>query len=344
MDHSKKQADPVSQMETIPAVKALMQELKAGLSKYWKTADTILGLSGVTLAAPSKDYFTLDKNFFSLLFLYSFHRAGIPHARRILYAATLQCLRGMVTGCDNLLDDEYKKTLETDIPETGFRFRSVIDIMVSDRVLFQVLIEASRQNEITLEQVVTATSSSMKTMTRSGVQEASEEAGIATILEPNDLLQKVHHYKTGILFQCPWDIPMAIEDFTDVDIAPLMKGLYQIGMGCQIMDDMVDFRSDLERKRHNFLVALIYHGSHSPETDRLCDLIALRDRQPLQIDLAGDFPNGLMEASAIAHQFLESGLDLLFSEEHQPLAKPAIQFLEKKIGINHLIPGKADDL
>lgn len=51
--------------------------------------------------------FSLQNNFFSMLFLYSYFRAGIKPRRRILYAATLQCLRGMVTGCDNLLDTEF---------------------------------------------------------------------------------------------------------------------------------------------------------------------------------------------------------------------------------------------
>ena len=82
----------------------------------------------------------MENNFFSALFLYSYHRAGIARSRRIIYAIVNQCLRGLVTGCDNILDDEYKKTLETDLPEQGVRFRSVVDIMVSDRVLFEILL------------------------------------------------------------------------------------------------------------------------------------------------------------------------------------------------------------
>ena len=142
-----------------------------------KSRTTFFRQSGVTLNAPGEDDFSFEKNFFSLLFLYSFYRANLPKSRRILYATTLQCLRGMVTGCDNLLDDEYKMTLDSDIPQTGLRFRSVIDIMVSDRVLFQVLLEAGRRQEIGVDQVVAATAASMKTMTRSGLQEASRKQG-----------------------------------------------------------------------------------------------------------------------------------------------------------------------
>jgi hypothetical protein len=337
MDRITRHSSPMVEMENIPRIKALLEELRSGLSSYWEAAGAILGLSGVTLKAPTEDYFSFSKNFFSLLFLYSFHRAGIPEVRRILYAATLQCLRGMVTGCDNLLDDEYKKTLDSDIPETGFRFRSVLDIMVSDRVLFQILLDAYRRKEISLDQVQAATASSMKTMTRSGVQEAAEEAGITTILKPDDLLQTIHHYKTGILFQCPWDIPMRIENFKGVDIAPLMEGLHQVGMGCQILDDMVDFSSDLERKRHNFLVSTVYHGSHVSEMNPLQELIAIGGLQSPTVDLAKDFPNGLLRALEISHQFLENGLNLLFSEQHRLLVEPSIQFLKNRIGVDHLL-------
>jgi len=333
--------NPVSstvRMENTPPVKTLMEEMRSGIFTYLGAADTILRQSGVQLKPVPEDIFSLDKNFFSMLFLYPFHRAGIPKPRRRLYAAILQCLRGMVTGCDNLLDDEYKKTLDTDIPETGTRFRSVMDIMVSDRVLFQILLDACHREEINMEQVRAASAASMKTMTRSGVQEATEEAGISIILKPDDILEKVHHYKTGILFQCPWDIPRVIESLDEADTAPLLAGLYQVGLGCQVMDDLVDFMSDLARRRHNFLVSLIYHGSLPAEKSRLGELVADRDRQPAAADLAIDFPGAVCQAADISRQFLENGLNLLLSDSHRFLIEPFIRFLQKRIGAAHLIP------
>jgi hypothetical protein len=41
----------------------------------------------------------------------------------MVYVAVNQCLRGMVTGCDNLLDDAIKPTLNTDLPEDLRRAR-----------------------------------------------------------------------------------------------------------------------------------------------------------------------------------------------------------------------------
>ncbi len=319
-------------MENSPPVKTLMEELKSGLTDYWKAAGDILQIGGLTLKAPREDYFSFHRNFFSLLFLYSFQRGGLPESRRILYAATLQCLRGMVTGCDNLLDDEYKMTLDTDIPETGFRFRSVIDIMVSDRVLFKILLDAHRRREIDLDQVQAAMAASMKTMTQSGVQEASEEEGITTILKPDELLQTVHHFKTGILFQCPWDIPLAMENYDTVLVTSILESLYQIGIGCQIMDDMVDVASDLEWKNHNYLVSLIYHGANTVEKNRLQDLLAKGDPEELLSNPVKLFPDGMLKATEISQHYLENGLTGLFSKQHQFLVAPSIYFLKKRIG------------
>lgn len=330
-------AELLIQMQKMPPVPTLLEELRSGLTGYWRAAEDILRDSGIRLKAPGEGDFAFKKNFFSFLFLYSFHRAGIAKNRRILYAATLQCLRGMVTGCDNLLDDEYKTTLDSDIPEDAFRFRSVIDIMVSDRVLFQLLLEAGLRQEIGVGQVKTAAAASLRTMSRSGMQEATEEAGIQEILEPEELLRTVHHYKTGILFRCPWDIPLTIEDLSEAEMAPLLEGLHNIGMGCQIMDDVVDFISDLERKRHNYLVSLIHWGSHPDEKNRLQELMDTGPVADQPFDRAIDFPDNLAKAMERSHHFLETGLGSLFSGQSRFLVDASIQFLEARIGVANLL-------
>jgi len=113
----------------------------------------------------------------------------------------------------------------------------------------------------------------------------------------------------------------------------LGEGLYRIGMGCQIMDDMVDFMSDLERRRHNFLVSSIYYGSNPVEKSRLQKMITEEGRPQAMVDLVKDFSDGLSKAFETSHQFLESGLKMLISEQHQLLLEPAIQFLEERIGV-----------
>jgi len=328
-------------MAQTPAFGALLAELQSGLQLYWATAGKILRPCGVTLQPPAETAFSFAKNFFSMLFLYSYQRAGVPPERRLLYAATLQCLRGMVTGCDNLLDDEYKPTLETDLPAGGHRFRSVVDIMVSDRVLFQILLQAAGRGTIALERVPPAVTASMKTMTRSGIEEAGEEGGVADILMPDAVLRSVHHFKTGILFQCPWDIPLVIETPDDAILAPLMEGLYNIGMGCQILDDMVDMAVDVRARKHNYMVSLIHHGEDRDERARLAGAMAPDSNAvsaPLQTK---SFPSAARRARQTARQRLTLGFSRLFTREHQMLTPHAIRFLEWRIGGEYPGPGAA---
>jgi hypothetical protein len=327
------QDTPINQLLRVSSLTDLMEDLHCGLDTYWSMADEILKACGLHLYRPDRDAFSPSKNFFSLLFLYSYRRAGLTQERCRLYAATLQCLRGMVTGCDNLLDDEYKPTLETDIPKNGVRFRSVMDIMVSDRVLFAVLTQAAQKGEIRQDRVLSAVTASMQTMTRSGVEEAGEEAGITAVLEPEEILASVHHYKTGILFQCPWDIPRTLDTIPEADVAPLMEGLYRIGIGCQILDDMVDLALDIQNRKHNYLVSLIQHGSDQEETARLTRAMDPDSRPNAALDFHR-FPTGMQAAGNTARQFLSQGLTALFSEEDRHLVPPATRFLEQRIGVS----------
>jgi len=261
----------------------------------------------------------------------------MTRSRRVFYAAVNQCLRGMVTGCDNLLDDEYKQTLDTDLPEEGTRFRSVLDIMVSDRVLFDLLIDDRERGELTAEQVRAASSVSLHGLLSSGVQEAGEEAGITDRLTPDDVLRDVHHYKTGLLFQCPWRLPALLEDIDVETIGRTTQALYQLGMGCQVLDDMVDLASDLRMQRQNYAASLICHDTEPAEPARLQDWL---QELPTSEDEAGlllAFPRARQRAVIMARGYLEAGTRDLFAEEHRQLAQPVVELLIERIGADRFM-------
>jgi hypothetical protein len=315
----------------------LAQELREALVLYWDTASRILANSGITLLQPEPEDFSLEKHFFSALFLYSYFRAGLPQPKRILYAAVNQCLRGMVTGCDNILDDEYKLTLKTDLPGQGTRFRSILDIMVSDRVLFELLNNAHYQGEITPAQVSLAITASLCALTRSGVQEASEEHGINERFTPEDILSSIHHYKTGLLFQSPWAIPKILEDFDLPTFSTITEALYQIGMGCQILDDMVDLARDLQTHRHNYVASLLYHHTeYKQHTQTIEQIIGARQT----VDLLDEFPAIRQAAARTALHFLNNGMKGLFADAYPFMAQPAILFIAQRIGADRFLGEK----
>jgi geranylgeranyl pyrophosphate synthase len=237
----------------------------------------------------------------------------------------------MVTGCDNILDDEYKKTLETDLPQQGARFRSVVDIMVSDRVLFEILLDEFKNDKINDADLLNASDAALHALIRSGAQEASEENGISNILTPRQVLASVHHFKTGLLFQCPWAIPRVLEGRGKEEVNFILEALYQIGMGCQIMDDIVDLAGDLQRQRHNYVASVIYHEFDSNHWKRLNSYKSSNPGDKQETDLVLKFPKALSIAKKAAYKFLEEGLGGLLESDHQFFVEPAISFLSKRI-------------
>lgn len=324
-------------LRALGSLDTLGDELAEALSLYWSTAEKILQDSEVKLRSPRPEYFAIDSNLFSTLFLYSYLQAGMVRSRRVFYVAVNQCLRGMVTGCDNLLDDEYKQTLDTDLPEEGTRFRSVLDIMVSDRVLFDLLIDARQRGELTVEQVRSASSVSLHGLLSSGVQEAGEEAGITDRLAPDEILRVVHHNKTGLLFQCPWSLPAVLEDIDPVTLDRTMRALYQLGMGCQILDDMVDLARDLRMSRHNYVASLICHDTDPGEHTRLQDWLHELPASANEADLLLAFPRARQRAAMTARSYLEAGTGDLFAQEPLQLAQPVVELLIERIGADRFV-------
>lgn len=304
-------------------------DLRAGLKNYWQRAGTMLQGSPVHLFEPGEATFSLQRNFFSALFIYSYYRAGIPKTRRILYAAVNQCLRGMVTGCDNILDDEYKETLATGLPHHAQRFRSVLDIMVSDRILTEILFDYCRSHDLPLDKIIQAGKASLHSLLHSGAQEAAEEGGVTQRLRPEEILADVHHYKTGVLFKCPWAIPQILEDTTGSTALTVQEALYRIGMGCQLLDDMVDLNTDLQGSHHNYVLSAIFH-EESPHVWQ--QLEAMDPSRPVA-DFYRKFPELHDKIKARALLSLECGLQQLFFDHHDFLVQPAVTFIAGRIGV-----------
>lgn len=116
-----------------------------------------------------------------------------------------------------------------------------------------------------VRQVLQANTASLHALLASGVQEASEEGGAGEILTPEQILNEIHPLKTGILFQAPWVLPELLENLNGNHITRTKEGLFQIGMGCQILEDMVDLSMDTQLNRHNYVASLIWYGNNASE-------------------------------------------------------------------------------
>jgi hypothetical protein len=316
----------------MPGFKDLYDDLQSALSLYWKTAAEVLHGGGISLLDPPKGFLLLENNFFSAMFMYSYYRLGIPRPRRILYATINQSFRGMVTGCDNLLDDEYKRTLETDLPAKAWRFRSVLDIMVSEHVLFNLIVSASRRGEIPEDRLLPAVNAALRALTRSGAQEAGEEGGTMEALPPETILKAIHHYKTGILFQSPWGVPAEIETLDERKTGVILEALYRIGMGCQILDDLVDLQRDALQKRHNYVASLIYHHQGPDAWASLRSMARPADSAEGLQNLIRLFSEPIGMAVARSRLYLDSGITALLENPTPDLVQPIIFIFARRIG------------
>jgi hypothetical protein len=318
----------------------LQDELRRGLTLYWNIADDILNKSSIRLNRPSESYFSLEYNFFSALFLYSYIQGEIPESKRILFVAVNQCLRGMVTGCDNILDNEYKQTLDTDLPANATKFRSVLDIMVSDRILVAILHKGYTEGEVSFDHILQANTASLHALLQSGVQEALEEKGAGKILKPEGVLDKIHPIKTGILFQAPWVLPELIEDKKLKSVSGMKQGLFQIGMGCQILDDMVDLSMDAQMNRHNYVASLICHEGTPQEQNVMAKYLTQNVRVHNDPDFLFNFRDAKKASIDKALSFLQEGTSLLFTREHRFMIDYSIDFFIRRIGADRFFKPK----
>ncbi len=205
------------------------------------------------------------KNFFSILFLAIYRAVGIPGERRLWYGTINHCLRGIVTGADNLLDDEYKEMLALNFPDPAVRFKSIMHILVFDRFLNRLV---NRVSDLTDNTTPAELHDALfRALVPIGAEEAREEGGIGEIITPSEILSSVHMYKGGKLLCLSFVAPLLLEQALEPKLRKAEQGIYEIGIALQIIDDVTDLHEDLAARNHNYLVSSIFHlGTREEKT------------------------------------------------------------------------------
>ena len=207
----------------------------------------------VDLRPLSEKDLSLQRNLFSTLFIMATGAAGVPVADLPFYAMVFQCLRAQVTGCDNILDDEYKSVIPFALPGEGTKFRSVLTIMTSDGLA---------EGRIDRVQAGNLPDSVLQVLIPSGIEEHEEESLPEQNIPPvAEILQSTHPRKTGSLFAAPILLADRLRATDPQHAAEIAKALSDFGVGCQILDDLKDIADDLSRQRHNLILS---HAAHDP--------------------------------------------------------------------------------
>ncbi|MBI5634392.1 MAG: hypothetical protein HZA15_13050 [Nitrospirae bacterium] len=280
-----------------------------------------------------------QKNFFSILFLSIYRALNIPCSRRIMYGIMNHSIRGIVTGTDNILDDEYKELLPLRFSEKATRFKSVMHILLFDRFLFRVLDEAVKDRLITPEDKYLVQQKVFESMVLIGEEEATEEGGVSRILQPAEILSSVHMYKGGNLLRLAFVAPLILEKELSAELDKADRGIYSIGMALQVIDDLTDFYSDIRRQNHNYLVSSVYFEGTASERKKLDAILSNADAAelPIEKEFAGSVSRVMERAIGEAL----TGFDRLHEAGYwisRSQALGLIKYLFKLRGVKNLLP------
>ncbi len=250
--------------------------------RFYRECSAVLRES-CPLREPDPELLTLPRNLFSTLFLMAIEAAGVKAEKLPFYALVVQCLRVQVTGCDNLLDDEYKSVIPFDLPGSGTKFRSVLTVMAGDAVLAGLIlaeVAAGRMDEASARRLQAV---ALSVLVPSGIEEHEEESGLGPEIPTADwILERIHPRKTGLLFEAPVRLVEKMGE-ADPERADSMAGaLAHFGIACQLIDDLKDVADDLFFRKHNLIISEAFHGTDLPERQRI---VEARQR-PLSIEAA----------------------------------------------------------
>ena len=282
----------------------------------------------------------LQKNFFSSLFLSINQALAIPPERRLFYGQINHCLRGLVTACDNLLDDEYKELLPFNFPAPAIRFKSVMHLLCLDRILEKIARQAANDGILAHHDLEPLLDTLFQALVPIGAEEAGEEGGISEVLTPQAVLDSVHMYKGGKLLCLAFCAPLLLETERREALSLAETGVYRIGMALQVIDDLTDFYEDIHHRNHNYLLSSITHEGNPKERRTLSTLLQ-QGQGGEEKAVEGLFPATLRRVMAQAIGEAIAGFAALQAggyDYNERQALTLIRFLFTIRGVGHLLP------
>ncbi|SHI52681.1 Polyprenyl synthetase [Malonomonas rubra DSM 5091] len=243
---------------------------------FYQSCSELLDMSCAIEPLP-EEYFSMERNLFSTLFLLALEASGVASEKMPFYAMVNQCLRVQVTGCDNLLDDEYKSVIPFSMAGEGIRFRSVLTIMTGDAVLAMLAADEVASGRFDAQAAKCLLSAVLAVLIPSGIEEHEEERrGERVMLSVEQMLKEIHYRKTGLLFEAPVRLAAKMRDVDSQRAEQVAKALSTFGIGCQILDDLKDIADDLYFNKHNLVVSVAHYGASEAERDSISAFVEKR--------------------------------------------------------------------
>ena len=206
----------------------------------------------------------IEKNLFSVIFTAIIKNLGIDSDLIQFYTLSVHCMRALVTGCDNILDNEYKEVIPFRLGEEGKMMKSVFMIMTADRIISGLALEKFREGVISYEKASQLSISVIRVLTDSGMEEGEEEEFCIQddYPEPDIMIGNYLYRKTGTLFEAPINLLIEMGEISDKKAETSLTMLSSLGLGCQLLDEISDFSEDILSGRLNMVASLMRHGKY----------------------------------------------------------------------------------
>ncbi len=238
-----------------------------------------------SLRAFDRSSIKMEKNLFSILFITIFNILPVKKEMIPFYALIVHCMRTLVTGCDNILDNEYKETIPFNLEGRGSKFRSVYMIMTADRIISSLVLEKYREGLIDYNKAYKISSAVMKVLSPSGIEENEEEGNTENrIPSPDEMLDNYLYRKTGKLFESPVNLLIEAGEVTESDVREIVFMLSQFGLGCQLLDEIMDIEEDFLSGGHNMVLSLIAHGNNNLSGMEISDFFSDKSAKDRRIE------------------------------------------------------------
>ena len=222
-------------------------------------------IAGETSAIRAVSLEFVQEFFFLIFFRSVLASVGVEPRKLDLYSELNFCVKGTITAADNLFDDQQHLLLPLNTG-SGQRFGSILQLLAFQRLVHRVFDRAIRADLVSHGDVDLIQHELLSRMAAIGALEGSEEDGVRETLQVDDMVERVHRLRGGALFELGFVAPRYLED---AKLRGVMNRVHEavsrLGTAFQMVDDLTDFGFDLNRGRHNVLVAQIHHHGNSDE-------------------------------------------------------------------------------
>ena len=249
---------------------------------------------------------SFKENFFSLLMI-SLLLNSCKEKNIENYSKLITCIRQIITSTDNIIDREDKGIIFIDEIK-NIVVKNTLLTMVSQNILEEISYKLTGDNTVSRAIV-------NKIYKIAAAESKRDEEHYEIYPTPGYIKNIIHKGIGGELLEISMLAPKIIEKTKMIE--EYSKGLFNIGMGLQSLDDLCDIEEDLRENKVNYAVSKLIEDGYS--------LTSLKENS--KIIFKDDFIKSYL--SEVLKDTLE-GFDLLISNGF-PLTRDDIDLLLKHL-------------